>query len=120
MQEVEVDFPAMTITCPPEQAVDRLEQAAKRGQLPGFSRGGSDHLFEVDAYGAVFEYGLRAKASNVAGRTTLAFSLVLRRKVPAIMAVVFVLSIWPGLPMTDSMLRTTACRVGRRWRGTCR
>ena len=106
MQEVEVDFPAMTITCPPEQAVDRLEQAAKRGQLPGFSRGGSDHLFEVDAYGAVFEYGLRAKASNVAGRTTLAFSLVLRRKVPAIMAVVFVLSIWPGLPMTDSMLRT--------------
>ena len=36
----------------------------------------------------------------------LAFSLVLRRKIPAIFGVVLLLSIWPGMPMTDSMLRT--------------
>ena len=106
MPEVDVDFPALTITCSPEQALERLEQAAKRGKLPGFERGAAGHLFEVDAYGAIFEYGLRAQASTSKGNTTLAFSLVLRRKIPAIFGVVLLLSIWPGMPMTDSMLRT--------------
>lgn len=106
MPEVEVDFPAMTITCSPEQAVERLELAAKRGKLPGFERGGPDHLFEVDAYGALFEYGLRARAAKAHTGTSLSFSLVLRKKTPLIIAVVILLSIWPGLPMTDSMLRS--------------
>ena len=106
MPEVDVAFPTMTLTCSPEQALERLEQAAKRGKLPGFERGDAGHLFEVDAYGAIFEYGLRANASTAKGVTTVGFSLVLRRKAPTILGAVLLLSFWPGLPMTDSMLRS--------------
>ena len=86
--------------------VARLEKLAKGGKLPGFIAKQAPWLFAVDAFGATFDYQLCAKGVSDGTKTRLEFSLVMLRKVPAIIIAAVLVSIWPGIPMTDSMLRS--------------
>lgn len=90
----------------PERAADLLEKLSKKGKLPGFERGGEGGLFSVDAQGTPFDRRLVGEASERDGGTVIAWRLVTPRKWPVGIAVVLALSVWPGLPVTDSLLQT--------------
>lgn len=87
-----------------DDAIWKLEVMSRRGRLPGFSRavGG----FTVAAHGNPFDKTLHMHASGGAGEGVL-FTPELRldRKMPAIALVIFALTVWPGVLVTDSFLR---------------
>lgn len=102
--------PFATIQSPKssQEIVSLLEKLAKKGKLPGFeSQGIKDGgLFRVDAFGVALDYDLIAHSSTHSEGTELGFHLVSQRKFHIIMAISIVITIWPGMWMTDSMLRT--------------
>jgi len=98
-------LPVLETNLSDDQIVAALDKAARRGRLPGLTtRGGG--LFRADAYANPFEHAIEARSEREGDVTTLRFRLVMLVKVPVIYAVVLVLTAWPGLPLTDSMLST--------------
>ena len=85
---------------------DALERLSKKGKLPGFVRAGDGGLFSVDAQGAPFDRRLVGEAVEKDGQTQLRWRLVTPRKWPIGIALVLVLTVWPGLPITDSLMQT--------------
>ncbi|MFI4897761.1 MAG: hypothetical protein ACIARR_08040 [Phycisphaerales bacterium JB059] len=90
----------------PERVADLLERLSKKGQLPGYERGGDGGLFSVDAQGTPFDRRLVGRASERDGGTVLAWRLVTPRRWPVGIALVLALTVWPGWPITDSLLQT--------------
>ncbi len=112
-------LPSLESPYPPEMIVDRLETLAKRGKLAGFHKGMPPALFEAAAFGQPFDYRLVAHATSAGGGTRLSFALKLPPKVSIVYAIVVVLSIWPGVWLTDSMLRTYFSWYTLSMWGTC-
>lgn len=100
MRGSENHITTMETPVPPGEAIARLERLSKSGKLAGFERGEGDDLASFTAYGSPFDgrVVLREKAGG------LVFDLVMPRKGAIIIAVVLALSVWPGLPITDSFL----------------
>jgi hypothetical protein len=113
------ELPSLESPLSPETIVDRLDTLAKRGKLAGFQRGTPPTLFEAAAFGTPFDYRLIARGTSVGGGTLLSFVLKLPPKVPIVYAVIVVLSIWPGVWLTDSMLRTYFSWYTLSMWGTC-
>jgi len=92
----------------------RLEKAARRGDLPGFERGGpaisgTPAAFFVDADAVPFEGMLVATAAKAEGEqagTTLRLHTRLKQRMPWVFFVVLVLTAYPGVLLTESMIRT--------------
>jgi len=82
------------------EILTRAETLSRRGKLPGFARtpGG----FVATAFGEPFDFALHADVSN--GRVR--FGTSAKRLLPAIGLVVTALTVWPGVWLTDSLLRT--------------
>jgi hypothetical protein len=99
-------LPALSTRLAREQVLERLDAAARRGNLAGFERRGGEELFEVEAYSVPFDHVLVARAAAAGAGTRLTFSAQMLRKTPAIFAIVLALTIWPGVPLTHSMLVT--------------
>ncbi len=85
--------------------VAKLDKASRRGRLPGFEPKPEGGLFLVDAWGTPFDYDLIANAEPDETGTLLKFSLRMRRRMPTIHVVILLLTIWPGVWLTDSMLK---------------
>lgn len=87
-----------------DDAVWKLEVMSRRGRLPGFRRevGG----FSVAAHGTPFDKTLRMRAEGETGAEGAVFKadLHLDRRMPSITLVIFVLTVWPGVMLTDSFL----------------
>jgi hypothetical protein len=98
--------PPLDVPLAPEAVVARLDALARRGKLAEFRPGPPPALFSVTTAGQPFDYLLVAHASPQAGGTRLTFSLRLLRRMPLIFAAVIVFTIWPGVWLTDSMLRS--------------
>lgn len=98
-------LPVLETNLSRDEIVEALDNAARRGRLPGFTTCG-DGLFRADAYANPFEHAVEARAEAADGVTRLRFRLVVLAKIPVVFAAVLVLSAWPGLPLTDSMLST--------------
>ncbi len=98
--------------------VERLNSAARRGKLAGFvaSPAGSSTLFNVAAFGAPFDGVLAARAVERDGATSLLFETRLRPLMPWVFAVVLVLTVWPGVILTESLVATMI--PGSAWRYT--
>lgn len=93
----------------PEDILSTLDLAARRGKLPGFHAIGaasSGPIFLMREFGTPFESALMASASPLATGTRLTWTLRLQRKLPLLFLVVLVLTVWPGVWVTDSMLKT--------------
>lgn len=90
----------------PGAICDALERLSKRGKLPGFVRAGDGGLFSVDAQGTPFDRRLVGVAVEKDGRTELGWRLVTPGRWPIGIALVLALTVWPGLPITDSLLQT--------------
>lgn len=99
------------------EIVAALEAAARRGKMAGFHRlAGTTPvqgvICTVSDFGAPFESVLETKAaaapSGGVGEsgTELSFSLRLKTKLAWVFGIVLVASVWPGVWLTDSMLRT--------------
>ncbi len=100
-------LPIVRTTRSRDEVLGALESASRRGKLPGFARGTGPVLFRVDAFGHPFEYRLEALAEQgTNGELTLRFRPVMASRVPMIFAAVIAVTIWPGVWVTDSMLRT--------------
>lgn len=99
-------LPTLDSPLTPEAIIGRMDALSKRGKLAGFHAGTPPALFEAAAFGNPFDYRLCATASPTPAGTRLSFSLRLPAKVPIFYAVVVIVSIWPGVWLTDSMLRT--------------
>lgn len=88
------------------EVVERLERLSKRGKLPGFARGSGQVLFSVEAYATPFEGVVEAHAETTPQATLLRFSYRMLTRLPAIFAVICVLTVWPGVILTDSLMKT--------------
>ena len=84
----------------------RLDGAARRGKLPGFHKGQNDSLFHLADFGSPFESALDATAVPTGAGTSLSFELRLKPLMPWVFVACLVLSVWPGVWLTDSMLKT--------------
>lgn len=84
-----------------EQFLARMEAMSKKGKLAGFERGGPEGAdAQFAAHGNPFDGLVLVRASE--GRAD--FELFMPRKMPVIFAVILALTVWPGLPITDSFL----------------
>lgn len=90
-----------------EQILAGLEALSKKGKLAGFERGGptaggrarpADARFA--AHGNPFDGLVLVYAAD--GRAD--FELFMPRKMPVIFGIILALTVWPGLPITDSFL----------------
>jgi hypothetical protein len=86
--------------------VTKLDTAARRGKLAGFAvcKPGSGELFIADAFGTPFEGVLVAAAHPAGTGTRLVFRRRLKPVWPWGFAIVLVLSVWPGVVLTESVL----------------
>ncbi|MBI1190926.1 MAG: hypothetical protein GC200_09635 [Tepidisphaera sp.] len=97
---------ALVVALPREEVVARLDGLARRGKLPECTLDRGEVLFSVHAYGAPFDSVLEGVTRS--GGQPLRIDLRLRMlpKLPVIFALIILLTIWPGVWLTDSMLRT--------------
>jgi len=97
------------ITCAmaPGDAIAALERMSKRGKLAGFRRI-DDRTFAAAAHGTPFDRELvgAVEPAGPEGGSRIAWSMRWKRTVPTVFAASLVISVWPGLPLTDSILST--------------
>lgn len=99
--------PGVQTMLTPGEVVDRVEALARRGKMPGFRRGSGGVLFSVEAFGKAFDYRLEARGeSRDGGGCLLRFALRPQRRTPILFGVILAATVWPGVWLTDSMLRT--------------
>jgi hypothetical protein len=86
-----------------DEVVARLTALSKKGKLAGFERdavpGNADAAFA--AHGNPFDGQVLVRA----GDGSVHFDLHMPRKWTVILGVVLVLTVWPGLPITDGFLQ---------------
>lgn len=98
-------LPPLLVHLSQDEIVTRLDLASRRGRLPGFEARPPGTLFKADAWGTPFDSDLLANGASNSDGTTLQFVVRMRRRLPLIFAVVLLLTAWPGVVVTDSMLR---------------
>lgn len=99
------------------EVVEKLRAMSQRGKLPGFEAKGDDFL--ALAYGWVYDFDLLGTCRPTDTGTRVGFALQVKRKVPWIVAAVLVLSVFPGVWITDSMLVTYFDWYPREFWKTC-
>lgn len=104
-EDAQSALPSLTVPLEAGAIVDRIDQASRRGRMPGFRAGAEGGLFVVDAWGTPFDHDLVARAATAGTQTRLDFDLHLRRRMPTIHAIALVFTAWPGVWLTDSMLK---------------
>ncbi|MDX2115662.1 MAG: hypothetical protein SFZ24_08595 [Planctomycetota bacterium] len=89
-----------------EALIDRLSKMSKRGKLAGFERRPAEGGFRVLAFGGVYDYELVGRVSGEGSGSVVRFEMRVLKKMPIAAVVILVLTVFPGLPLTDSMLST--------------
>lgn len=87
-----------------QQVCSKLDALSKRGKLPDYKREGSQ--FRLSAYGNQMDMTLAGHIAAVDGGSEIHFELQRQWKLIWIYAAVTVLTLWPGMALTDSMLST--------------
>ena len=103
-EDPSTQLPSVRTPMSPAEVVTHAEKLSRRGKLPGFERTAGDALFKAAAFGNPFDADLICSATESGGETTLRFETALRKKLPAIAILLLVVTIWPGVWLTDSML----------------
>jgi len=103
----EEPLPAIVTPLDREAIVAKLDEASRRGNLPGFKPGDPEGLCSVAAFGYPFDRKLVVIAdAEDNGRTRLRWRLRLGRRMPTILVVTLIVTVWPGEPLLDSLLKT--------------
>ncbi len=116
-------LPVLLAPLTPAQILDRLDKASRRGKLAGFRRSDTpDRPFHIEVFGKYFDRRLLVTMSSdsvaspdsagasapPAGNTstTLRFENRVKHSRICIFWFVILISIWPGVSLTDSILAT--------------
>ncbi len=87
-----------------QQVGIKLDALSKRGKLPDYRRQGSG--FRLSAYGNQMDMTLVGSVAAAPGGSEIRFALERQWKMIWIYAAITVLTLWPGMQLTDSMLST--------------
>lgn len=105
-------LPVLQSSLTPEGVIAALDAAARKGKLPGLTcemGGAGKRAFRVADFGKPFESQLIGVIEEVTGTPGVASRTTCRLRMKMVMPVIFVLmlvaSVWPGILLTDSMLR---------------
>lgn len=111
-------LPVLRTSLAPSEVLARLLALAKRGKLAGYQALGSHPTekvgaaFRVSVFGEPYDRELIAAVvpqgaggGSAGGGSVVKFESRLLRKLPAIMIIATILSIQPGMWLTDSMLK---------------
>lgn len=97
-------MPVLAFPISEREIIIRLEEASKRGRLAGYRPGNNGVLFRTSAYGTPFEGLLEAHATSTESGTSLRFTRRIKRTLPIIFCVILLITIWPGVVVTQSLL----------------
>ncbi len=101
------ELPHLSVPLSPGEVIQKLEAASRRGRFPGFVNAGTIQQFRVRDFGGPFESELEASMlARESACTDLRFRLRLRSALIWVYMVVLLATVWPGVWLTDSMLRT--------------
>lgn len=75
---------------------------SKRGKLPGYQGDVDEGIAEIAAHGIPFDSKLILTHTD----NRLTFEPKLLKMMPAIFGILLIISIWPGLPLTDVFLKS--------------
>lgn len=79
---------------------ERLRDQSKRGKLPGFEASDPQGLCSVAAHGTPFDSKLVLHHET----NHVRFECVMLPMLPRIFALLLIITIWPGLPLTEGFL----------------
>ncbi len=100
-------LPDVVCALSPVGAIARLDKASRRGRLPGFTMGAKGDTCTVALFGNPFDKELVVRAlRDGAERARLEFKSRLPMRLPALFAGALIVTVWPGEPLTDSLLKT--------------
>lgn len=105
-------LPEFDTALKPDEIITRLESASRRGKLAGWQSPAakpppSGSIFSIKDFGRPFESVLIAHAAaSPSGDTRLTFTTRVQPLFPAIYLIALVASVWPGVWLTDSLIRT--------------
>lgn len=101
------NLPVITTSLSPIEAMERLRVASKRGRLPGFEQREAGS-FGVELFGTPWDRLLigviTAEGSGEGGGSSVRFMRKDKRLVPGIWLAGLVLSVWPGVVLTDALI----------------
>ena len=97
-------LPTIRTKLTPQAFLAAADAASKAGKLPGFEK--TPAYFNTLLFGAPFDRTMTTSANAGPDHTTISFSTRLLLKMPLIFAVLIIFSIWPGVTLTHSLLRT--------------
>lgn len=83
------------------KAVARMSSLSKSGKLAGFEKGSGSIHATFAAFGNPFDGYVEVSTAP----DGLRFDLKMPKKMPMVFAAALVLSVWPGLPLTDAFLQ---------------
>lgn len=99
----------MTAGAPPDQVVALLEHKSQQGKLPGFRREPSEGTTlsaRLGVFGAPYDRDLVLRVEPAGSGSTIHMESRLRMRLPWTMIILTVVSFWPGVVLTDSLLST--------------
>lgn len=97
-------LPIITTSLSADEVLGALNKASRRGRLPGFEKR-DEGSFVVAAFGDPFDRELvSAIEAGDEGGARVRFRSRLLWKLPGIFIVLVVVSVWPGLPLTDALI----------------
>ncbi len=98
-------LPIVESPFPPGEVMDRARQLSKRGKLPGFAAMSATE-FRADAFATPFEHTLSCSIEPSGSGSRLVFRAAMNKRMPWIYALLLIATVWPGVWVTDSMLKT--------------
>jgi hypothetical protein len=104
-------LPAVKSPLTPTEALDRLGTASKRGRLPGFERLPAE-LFSLDLFGVPWDRILVGTVTADTTGSTIRFTKRDKRTMPYSWAAALVLSVWPGVVLTDALIPSSWGWIG--------
>jgi len=99
-------LPSLRTDRSPHEVVETLDRAARRGRLPGFRSLPETGRFAAAAFGEPFDRELVGACVKHDSATRIDFTLRPLLRMPLIALLIVVLTIWPGVWLTDSILTT--------------
>lgn len=87
----------------PSEAMERLALASRRGRLAGFQRD-SGNTFRATLFSEPFDHELLATVDEAPGGSAIHSRARMLPRLPVIFAVVLILTVYPGVLLTDSMI----------------
>lgn len=96
----------LTCPLPPAAVLERLAKKAKMGRLPDFKAGSDGSSFTLLTPAGIYDHHLTCRVDAAEGGSRLTLSLAIGKRTPMIAIALVVLTFFPGLYLTDSMLTT--------------